>query len=343
MDGQLRIITGRQVAEILRHSDSDLTNIVKNAYLMHEENACVVPQSSFVRLPSPPDRFIALPAYLGGPEPVAGVKWIGSFPGNRKLGIERASAILTLNSSTTGRPYCVMDGTAISARRTAASAAVAASALCDKSDIDSIGIVGCGLINFEVARFLISSFPSLRNFTLHDTDPERAKLFADRLNSFTTISVARAGSTETAFENSQLVSIATTATVPHMDSDIKLPERVVILHVSLRDLSPSVIVKSINVVDDFDHVCREHTSIELAVEDQGDSSFTIGTIGGLLGGKFIVPSEDPRARIFSPFGLGSLDVAVGHYVYRRAAEADVGTTVDDFFTTPWRERGATGV
>ncbi|MGO4748178.1 2,3-diaminopropionate biosynthesis protein SbnB, partial [Streptomyces sp. 2MCAF27] len=41
--------------------------------------------------------------------------------------------------------------------------------------------------------------------------------------------------------------------------------------------------------------------------------------------------------IFSPFGLGVLDLAVGAHIYRVATEAGEATAIDDFFgeTTRW--------
>ncbi|MGN9761153.1 hypothetical protein [Streptomyces sp. SD31] len=38
--------------------------------------------------------------------------------------------------------------------------------------------------------------------------------------------------------------------------------------------------------------------------------------------------------LFSPFGLGILDLAVAEYVRRRAAESGLGIDIDDFSPTP---------
>src|SRR5262249_28186853 len=65
-------------------------------------------------------RINGLSAFLDGPVPSMGMKWVASFPKNRQQGLPRASALIILNSPETGFPMALMDGTIISAMRTGA-------------------------------------------------------------------------------------------------------------------------------------------------------------------------------------------------------------------------------
>ena len=84
------------------------------------------------------------------------------------------------------------------------------------------------------------------------------------------------------------------------------------------------------MVDDPDHVCRAATSLDLAQRLTGDRSFIRATIGDVLSGTAPLRYSPDRITVFSPFGLGVLDIAVGRYVLDRARELGVGVALGNF-------------
>ncbi|MFQ6148488.1 2,3-diaminopropionate biosynthesis protein SbnB [Streptomyces seoulensis] len=332
------IITHGQVDGLLSGREKEVVDLVAAAYERHEEGRTVLPHSVFLRFPDRPrDRIIGLPGYLGAPAgdsaadgEVAGMKWISSFPGNVDAGHERASAAILLNSLETGHPKALIEGSLISARRTAASAALASRTLLDGRRPTGVTLIGTGVINREVLRFLAVVHPHLGSLAVYDTDPRRAARFtADHARLLPGARVRHCDSLDEALAAHDLVSFATTAATPYTGLDA-CPPGTVVLHVSLRDLTVPAILGAHNVVDDPDHVCRENTSPHLAETHTGGRGFLHASLGALLKGAAEPVPHDGRPVVFSPFGLGVLDLALARFVHDEARARGVGTTVDGF-------------
>jgi 2,3-diaminopropionate biosynthesis protein SbnB len=327
------IIKAHEVSTLLKDKEEEIVRIVKAAYQEHAAGASSLPHSIFLRFPNDEvNRIIALPAYLGGGFDVSGIKWISSFPGNHELGMDRAAAVIITNSTRTGRPKAIIEGATISAKRTAASAALAARYLHKGEQTSVVGIIGCGLINLEIVRFLSSAFPRISDLIVFDSRLDQAQRFRDRCQkSFGAIKVKIVNDVQQVLRNSSLISIATTAVKPHIADVSYFTQGSTILHVSLRDLSPEVILGGDNVVDDIDHVCRANTSIHLAEQVVANRNFIRCALADIINDKRPARKSDLELTIFSPFGLGILDLAIGKYVYDEACKHKLGTVIESFF------------
>ncbi|MBT2510058.1 2,3-diaminopropionate biosynthesis protein SbnB [Streptomyces sp. ISL-98] len=329
------ILRRADVTDVLSGRETEIIDLVAETYRLHDEGQTSLPHSTFLRFPEERhsrDRIIGLPAYRGGDQPVAGMKWIASFPGNVAAGIERASAAIVLNSLDTGRPVAFAEGAEISAKRTAASAALAARELTREDPPASVVLIGCGVINLEILRFLAVALPGLREAALYDTDPARAAAFAKQCAVVAPgVKAYPVGDLDAALGEHRLVSLATTAAAPHMDLSACGPDTTV-LHISLRDLTAETILGAVNVVDDADHVCRERTSLDLAQQVSGNRDFVTTSIGAVLRGTARVVREAGRPVVYSPFGLGVLDMALAEFVRQGAERDGLGVRVDDFLT-----------
>jgi ornithine cyclodeaminase len=194
-----------------------------------------------------------------------------------------------------------------------------------------IGFVGCGPINGSVAQFLMTVWPNAGSFLAFDLKPKRAESFIAELQAQCPNAICRVGaSLEEVLGKCQVVSFGTTAITPYVESLEACPRGATILNLSLRDLKTDVILSNHNIVDDLDHVNRAATSIHLASEKQGNTDFVHCSLGEILLGNASVPELDDRKVIFSPFGLGVLDLAVADLVERTLIDTGGGTVVNSF-------------
>jgi ornithine cyclodeaminase len=325
------VIGAPEVEAALQGNEKRVLEAVQKAYETHSRGASSLPHSSFLRFPdSDKDRIICLPAYLGGDYQLAGVKWIASMPGNVARGMERASAVMILNDRVTGRPGAVIEGSIISKQRTAASAALASKVLAP-GEPRAIGFVGCGPINAAIAQFLAVVWPGVTRLMAFDLDPARAEAFGGALlaqNPDVKFSVA--ASMDELLSECPMVSFGTTAIKPYVNDLDACPAGATILHISLRDLKVEAILSNHNIVDDLDHVNRAATSIHLASEQEGHTDFVHSSLGDILLGNASLPERDGRKVIFTPFGMGVLDLAVADLVMKTLADVGGGTLVESF-------------
>lgn len=336
--GRMTLLRGNEIIRLLEGHEAAIIESVRQAYLLKEQGDYSAPNCPFLRFPgNTKDRIIPKPGFLGGSFQVAGMKWVASFPDNVRSGLDRASATLILNSIRTGQPEAILEGSVINACRTAASAALAASVLREGRSIQSVGILGCGPINFETVRFLLAAHPEIAWLRLFDTAPAQACRFLEKCRDLCgNRDIALAQSAATLFRDADVVSLATNTTTPHLGSLDNCRENSVILHISLRDFTPEVMLESDNVVDDIEHVCSNRTSLDLAAQKAGNRDCIRATLGAILLGQ--KARRGPEPVIFSPFGLGILDLAVAHLALDLARADGTGTSIDGFVPTPWQER-----
>jgi N-[(2S)-2-amino-2-carboxyethyl]-L-glutamate dehydrogenase len=339
------LLKGDLIVSLFQGRELEILQAIKSAYQIHAKSDSSLPHSNFLRFPNnEKDRIIALPAYLGGDANIAGLKWIASFPGNLALGMERASAVLILNSAKTGHAQAILESSVISAKRTAASAAIGAKQLKGQQKLLVLGLIGTGLINFEIFRFLLNTCPEIETIIVYDLSQERAEQFKEKCHQLSKeVKITIATESSTVFKNSSIVSFATTATKPHILDLSQCQKGTIILHISLRDLSPEIILTADNIVDDIDHASRAQTSIHLAELSTGNRDFIRTTLGDILNGVAPLKQDDSKLTIFSPFGLGILDLALGQLAYKLAIEQNLGKTIESFLPTSWLERSESRV
>ncbi|MFJ6636801.1 2,3-diaminopropionate biosynthesis protein SbnB [Streptomyces sp. NPDC091376] len=326
------VIPGAQVQHALKGREKQIVELVEATYRLHAAGDSVNPPSYFLRFPDRPTaRIIALPASIGGQVRVDGLKWISSFPTNVAAGIPRASAVLILNDHDTGYPFACLESSIISATRTAAMAALAADRLSrGRQRPARIGFFGTGLIARYIHTFLAGTGWSFDEIGVHDVSADSAAGFRGYLQQTpVTGRITVHDDPQDLIRSSDLVVFATIAAEPHVSDPAWFDHHPLVLHVSLRDLAPEIILASANVVDDVEHCLKADTSPHLAEQLTGGRDFLTGTLDDVMSGRAALPADRPV--VFSPFGLGVLDLAVGKYVYDQMDGSGELHVIDDFF------------
>lgn len=155
---------------------------------------------------------LLMPAWTNGP----GVRFLGCkavtvFPDNVTGGLPSLYGSYQLMSGDTGAPLAVMDGRVLTAWRTAAASALAASYLA-RDDASHLLMIGAGALAPHLVRAHASVRP-IRRVTLWNRTPARAEEIAKVLAG-DGFELSVADSLEGAVRAADIVSCATLATAP---------------------------------------------------------------------------------------------------------------------------------
>ncbi len=329
------VVPGSTVKSVIDDNRKQVFDAVEAAYRLHSAGDAVNPDSYFLRYPDKPSaRIIALPAHLGGAIQKSGIKWISSFPENRAGNLARASAVLILNDGATGYPLACIEASLISATRTAASAALAAEHISPNPFEGTLSVTGTGIIARTTVEWLLFRNWRFQKISLYDVDHKEAEHFSKWLRDRHDLRADIQDRLEDAICDASLMLFTTTTLDPYLADEKLLAHAPTVLHLSLRDICVNVILASQNIVDDVDHCLKARTSLHLTEMATGNRDFVSGTLVDVLKKK-VKPDRD-RPRIFSPFGLGVLDLAVGNFVLEAAISSNAAIALPDFFSNSAR-------
>lgn len=331
MNNIFSLVTSETINKIIDQAPHKIYEAVKTAYIRHGQGQAINPPSYFLSFPDKEKaRIIALPALTTQNPRIAGIKWISSNPDNLKSNLKRASAVIILNNYETGYPIACLEGSIISALRTVYSAILVSEYLLDTRAKQTIGIVGAGNLSEKFVQCINNQNWLVDKIILFDLDAHASIRLQEKITQINpTIEISVVKELKELITKSPLIFFSTTSSVPYVTELSWLTHNPIILNISLRDLAPEVLITSNNIVDDIKHVLNANTSPHLTQQKYGHSDFINCTVSELINGynKF----DNAKTTIFSPMGMGILDLVVASYIYDEAVKENLDIKVKNFF------------
>jgi ornithine cyclodeaminase len=296
----------------------------------HARGDYVQPLKPYLRWPGADhiaDRIIAMPCYLGGEQPVAGLKWVGSRQHNPvQFGLERASAVIVLNDAETNYPIAILEGGLISGMRTAAITAVGTRYLAREGFTD-VGCIGCGPIARMQMQTLMEQFPDIRRIHLFDLSPEAARSLAAILaEGNPDVDFLCTDSAESAVRAADVVVTCTVTSTPYLAFDWLKPGAF-ISNISIMDVHKDVYERADKVVvDDWDQSNREKKIInQLVLEGRFSREQLHAELGEIVIGNRPGREDEDEIILLNPMGMAIDDIICARHFYRLAHERGTGT------------------
>jgi alanine dehydrogenase len=323
----IRFLSARDVDE-LALSAEDVLAAVEGALRAQGQGRVVLePREHLVPDPAFNGHFNLLRAYVE-PLGVAGVKVVGDYADNYRLGLPSELALLTLYDPRTGTPLAIVDATEITERRTGAVTAIGARHLA-RSDARVLGHIGARGTAFSNVTMLDSEF-DFEEIRVTSRRPESRAAFGATLTEALHKPVCVVDTAEEVVRGADIVVEATRLLepAPLLRTEWIEPGALVVPYgtVSAVELSLTEVMHKI-VVDDWAQ-CRQgrfgalRPHVERGLLSEANLHAELGEIvAGSRGGR----ERDDERILFWHRGLATTDLAVGHMLYERAVERGVGT------------------
>lgn len=271
-------------------------------------------------------RINAMPGYIGGEYRMAGIKWIGSNPGNLNEGLPRASAVTILNDPVTKYPASIMDGTLISLTRTGAASGVAVKYLSSETS-RTLVLIGAGLQCTAQLEATLCVRPEIHEIVISDLNFERARDFAADMEAKFRRNVTPVENALEYARRADIIITATGASSPVITSEWLNPEGCLYINLGGYECSYDTVEKADKiVVDSWSHVKhrRAGTIARMAEEGLVDDARIHANLGEIVLGRKTGRTASSEIIYYNGVGMGIEDVAVATRVYRNAEEKGVG-------------------
>jgi ornithine cyclodeaminase/alanine dehydrogenase-like protein (mu-crystallin family) len=261
----------------------------------------------------------------------AGVKVVGDYVDNHRVGLPSELALLVLMDAGTGAPRAVIDATAITEMRTGAVTALGASVLA-RRDARVLGHVGARGTAYWNVRLLCRELPSLQEIRVHSLRRESREAFARRLSQNLDREVRAVDSWEECLRGADVMVEASRLISPEplLSTDWVAPGTLVIPYgtVSAVELSLTDVMDKV-VVDDWGQAgVGPLGSLRAHVDSGRLTADTLhAELGQILCGDRPGRERDDERILFWHRGLSITDVALGAAILAKAQSLGLGTTL----------------
>ena len=259
------------------------------------------------------------------------MKVITYFQDNPKRGLPAILATIMLFSVETGKMIAVMDGSYITAIRTACASAMATRALANR-ETPVLGILGAG-VQARAHIQALSRVRKLQQIKIYSPSGISATKIRKDMESDIGFGVKVAASAEDAVKHSDIVVTVTTAKEPILKSEW-LNAGVHINAVGshrpdLREVDGATLARAKVVVDSREAIMTECGDILLALKEKSIPEDVIhAEIGEVLAGMKSGRESAGEITLYKSVGIAIQDVATANLVYHRALDRKVGTQVE---------------
>ncbi len=260
-----------------------------------------------------------------------GTKIASGFYENQKKGLPPGIAVIVLLDLETSMPLAIMDGTHITAYRTGAAGAVAASVLARK-DSQKVGIIGTGTQGRMQILALRELF-DIQEVTAWDIDKGMAERYKSQITKDLALDVHIVDHPESVTRDADILVTVT----PSRKALINVDSIQEGMHINAigadgpgkQELDPKIMPRVSKIVVDSLEQCSRIGEIQHAM-NQGliDKSDIHAEIGEIINGDKKGRESENEITLFDSTGLSAQDIAAAKIVFETAKREGLGRRIN---------------
>jgi alanine dehydrogenase len=259
-----------------------------------------------------------------------GTKIASGFYDNVKKGLPPGIAVIVLLDLETSMPLAIMDGSHITAFRTGAAGAVAASVLAKKNS-SRVGILGAGTQG-RMQLIALKELFDIQHTKVWDIEPNMARRYVDEMSTALSIDIQAVDRPEKLVPDADILVTATPS------RKALIPESAVHdgLHINAigadgpgkQELDPLIMTRASKVVVDSLSQCVRIGEIQHAIS-QGlmRKEDVHAEIGEILNGDKVGRENDNELTVFDATGISAQDIAAAKMVLDEAIARGLGKRI----------------
>jgi alanine dehydrogenase len=322
-------LNGPDIARLALSEEEILDSVEQGLIAQGSGEAVIEPRVHLVPDPAFNGHFNILRGYVA-PLGLAGVKIVGDFLDNYKLGLPSEMALLNLFDPKTGMPKAILDATAITDMRTGALTALGAKYLARKNSkvLGHVGARGTSYWNIRLLDHLFD-FAEIR---IHSRRPESREAFAVRLEHDLGKKITVTDNWRSCLAGADIMVEASRleTRIEHFKRDFVKPGALVIPYgtISALELSLPAVMDKI-VIDDFGQfragkfgALRPHIDQGLVTEETVHAELAEIVVGKKPGRE-----RDDETILFWHRGLSLSDISLAAAMLRKAKDLGIGETL----------------
>jgi len=322
------VLSEKQVQSLI--DIDDLIAALEQAHIQYSTGKAVMPVRLVVPLPQVKGRITSMPGFLQEDQAL-GMKVVTYFQENSKQGLPAILATIMLFSAATGKIVATMDGSYITAIRTACASALATKLLANP-ETPALGILGAG-VQARAHILALSRVRRIEKIMLYSPSGTSAAAVQKEMAPQVDAAIEVARSAEETVRDADIVVTATTAREPILKLEWLKPGA----HINavgshrpdLREIDGQTLARARVFVDSRDAIMAECGDILLALKEKSIGGNHIhGAIGEVLANIKTGRTAPSELTLYKSVGIAIQDVAAANLVYLKALEKGVGTDVE---------------